>query len=149
LAVVLLSAGVLESQGSNRAGSDSGLLPISFSTSEGTWMSLSNGSGYLWFDLLGDIYRVPAAGGVGRLIRGGLAWETRPRISPDGKTLAFISDKDGQYRSVWLSDAEGAHDVKLNVSENNITSFAWSPDSTTIVSSLDHSQFSDDRMLLC
>lgn len=40
---------------------------------------------FIAFDLLGDIYTLPAAGGQATCIRNGLAWEVQPRWSPDGK----------------------------------------------------------------
>ena len=36
------------------------------------------------FDLLGDIYVVPIAGGEANAINSGLAWSMQPRFSPDG-----------------------------------------------------------------
>ena len=70
---------------------------IEFSTDEGTWMSLdvSPDGRQIVFDLLGDIYLIPMEGGAARLIRGGSAYETQPRFSPDGARIAFTSDRDG------------------------------------------------------
>src|SRR5215831_156341 len=68
---------------------------IEFTTDEGTWMSLdvSADGKTIVFDLLGDIYTVPAAGGEARRIVGGIAFDSQPRFAPDGKTIAFISDR--------------------------------------------------------
>ena len=91
---------------------------IDFTTSEGTWMSadLSPDRTWIVFDLLGHIYRMPAAGGEATVLTqtSGVALNFQPRISPDGKTIAFISDRRGQY-NLWvderrrLESAPGVH----------------------------------------
>jgi len=43
----------------------------------------------------GDIWTVPSAGGEARLLVSHEANESRPLYSPDGKSLAFISDRTG------------------------------------------------------
>src|SRR5215472_19273150 len=59
---------------------------VEFTTDEGTWMSLdiSSDGKTVVFDLLGDIYTVPAAGGEARRIVGGIAFDSQPRFAPDG-----------------------------------------------------------------
>ena len=95
---------------------------IDFMTSEGTWMSvdISPDASWIVFDLLGHIYRMPADGGRAEsLTQGsGIAVNFQPRISPDGRTIAFISDRRGQP-NLWVIDANGAnprpvfHDLTL------------------------------------
>lgn len=85
---------------------------IDFTVDEGTWTSLDVSSDGKWvvFDLLSQIYRVPAAGGPAEsLTQGaGIAVNFHPRFSPDGKTIAFISDRKGQ-NNLWLMDADGGN----------------------------------------
>lgn len=57
---------------------------VSFTTDEGTWMSVDvspDGSTVL-FDMLGDLYTLPIAGGEARVLTSGLAYSDQPRYSP-------------------------------------------------------------------
>ena len=64
-----------------------------FTTSKGTWISLdvSPDGQTLVFDLLGDLYTMPASGGTATAITSGLAYDAQPRFSPDGKHIVFVS----------------------------------------------------------
>src|SRR5262249_26840503 len=57
---------------------------IEFTTDEGTWVSLdvSPDGRTIVFDLLGDIYTMPIAGGQAKRIIGGLSFESQPHFSP-------------------------------------------------------------------
>ena len=110
---------------------------VDFETDEGTWMSVDTAPSGRWlaFDLLGHIYRLPAAGGEARLLTGdaGAALNFHPRISPDGSRIAFVSDRGGQ-NSLWVMDAEGGGARPLFADlGSRITSPAWLPDGSAIV----------------
>src|SRR5436305_5192581 len=68
---------------------------VAIDTDEGTWMSLdvSPDGKEIAFDLLGDLYTLPIAGGEARALTHDVAWQMQPRYSPDGKALAFTSDQ--------------------------------------------------------
>jgi Tol biopolymer transport system component/C-terminal processing protease CtpA/Prc len=55
----------------------------------------------------GDIWTVPAAGGVARLLVSDPATESRPFYSPDGKQIAFISTRTGDGDIYILTFATG------------------------------------------
>ena len=55
------------------------------------------------------LYVVPAAGGVWTRITDGKHWDDKPRWSPDGKTIYFVSERGGFF-NVWgihFDPAEG------------------------------------------
>ena len=56
---------------------------IAFDTNEGTWMSVdvSPDGKTLAFDLLGDIYALPIAGGTAKALTRGPADDTHPRLT--------------------------------------------------------------------
>ena len=74
---------------------------VKFTTNEGTWMSLdvSPDGRTLIFDLLGDLYTLPIAGGQAQRITDGPAFDSQPRYSPDGRSIVFVSDRSGARTS--------------------------------------------------
>ena len=68
-----------------------------FTATEGTWISLdvSPDGRTLVFDLLGDVYTLPIAGGRATRLTQGLPYDAQPRWSPDGRRIAFVSDRTG------------------------------------------------------
>lgn len=54
--------------------------------------------------------------------------ESRPRFSPDGKTLAFISSRDGASQ-IWTCNAETRAVQKLTTISTEAADMVWSPDS--------------------
>ncbi len=78
------------------------LEAITFSTSEGTWISLdvSPDGSLITFDLLGKIFALPITGGHARQLTFGPAWDERPRFSPDGRFVVFSSDRGGHVQ-LW------------------------------------------------
>ncbi len=57
--------------------------------------------------------------------------DTRPRWSPDGRRLAFLSDREG-LSQVYLIPIDGGEARPLTESKTGIDSFEWSPDGRQI-----------------
>lgn len=103
---------------------------IPVQATEGTWMSVdvSPAGDYVVFDLLGDIYRMPAAGGEAELLKGGIAWHMQPTYSPDGDYIAFTSDKSGGD-NIWVMSADGDESWQVTYEDFRLlNSPTWSPD---------------------
>lgn len=105
---------------------------IDFTTSEGTWMSVDISPDGKWivFDLLAHIYRVPSTGGQAECLtqNSGVAVNYHPRFSPDGKRIAFISDRRGQ-NNLWLMDPDGSNPTPVFISQDiRVSEPAWTPD---------------------
>ena len=106
---------------------------LSFQASEGTSMSLavSPDGRSIAFDLLGHIYEMPVEGGAARRLTTGRSWNLFPRYSPDGRAIAFSSDRAGSY-DVWVMDRQGGSlervsAARLAMSENFYRP-SWSAD---------------------
>jgi dipeptidyl aminopeptidase/acylaminoacyl peptidase len=54
-----------------------------------------------------------------------------PRWSPDGKTLAFISTRDGTSQ-IWRMPLRGGDAVRVTNSKDGMTDFTWSPDGRSL-----------------
>lgn len=110
---------------------------IDFTTTEGTFISLDVSPDGRWiaFDLLGHIYTMPAGGGAARAITqsSGVALNFDPAISPDGRSIAFISDRRGQ-NNVWVMRADGTGArIVLADPDTRFTDPAWAPDGKSLV----------------
>jgi Tol biopolymer transport system component len=110
---------------------------IDFTTSEGTWMSvdLSPDGRQIVFDLLAQIYVMDEKGGEAKALtqNSGIAINYQPRWSPDGKTIAFISDRNGQ-EALWIMQADGSQ-PRLVFQDffSRITEPSWAPDGQSII----------------
>lgn len=88
---------------------------IPIDVTRGTWMSLdvSPDGQTIVFDLLGDIYVMPVSGGEARAIASGVAWDMQPKWSPDGRHIAFTSDRAGGD-NIWIMEADGSNPTQVS-----------------------------------
>ena len=149
---LLLAAGVAGAQGPSAMGAGRGdsasrkPLPlaaartISFTTSKGSWMSLdvSPDGKTIVFDMLGDLYTLPIEGGKATPLTTGMAMDNMPRFSPDGKKVAYVSDRSGAD-NVWIISLDRQDTTQLTKSGNNANTLyispEWTPDGKYIVAS--------------
>ena len=103
---------------------------VQLDVEEGTWLNLdvSPDGEEIVFDLLGDLYAGPFAGGEARALTTGIAWDMQPRYSPDGRHISFTSDRAGGD-NIWIMDRDGSHPVQVTKEDFRLVNNAvWSPD---------------------
>ena len=112
---------------------------VRFDTDEGTWMDVdvSPDGREVAFALLGDLYRMPIAGGTAMRVTGGPAWDVQPRFSPDGRELAFTSDRGGG-NNLWRIALDGRTDGSNTTQVTNedfrlLNNPAWTPDGQYLI----------------
>lgn len=106
------------------------LKQVAIDTDEGSWMDVdvSPDGRTIAFTLLGDIYTMPISGGAPRRIAEGLAYEVHPRFSPDGKRIAFTSDRGGGD-NIWVMNADGSDKKQVTKEDFRLLNQpTWSPD---------------------
>jgi imidazolonepropionase-like amidohydrolase/Tol biopolymer transport system component len=125
---------------------------VRIDTDEGTWMSVdvTPDGRLIAFDLLGDLYLMPAAGSADGSevvkLTSGMAWDMQPRFSPDGRAVAFTSDRLGKSGksgdNIWtLGIGEDgrwgtADDVLTQITDETyrlLNGAAWHPSGEYIV----------------
>lgn len=119
---------------------------ISFSTDEGTWLDLdvSPDGKTIVFSMLGDIYLLPMKGGDAKRITSGRAWDVQPRFSPDGKEVAYTSDRAGG-NNLWRMRSDGS--APFQVSKESfrlLNNPVWTPDGQYLIG---RKHFTSERSL--
>ena len=96
------------------------------------------------FSYAGDIYTVPITGGTARKLTSHEGYEAFARYSPDGRTIAFTGQYDGNTE-VYIMPAEGGEPRRITFTSsnprddwgdrmgpNNIT-MTWTPDGKGVI----------------
>ncbi len=103
----------------------------------------TNGSEIV-FTYAGDLYKVPLTGGEAKRMTSHIGYEMFPRFSPDGKTIAFTGQYDGNTEVYTIPSTGGEplritytatnarDDIGDRMGPNNIV-MAWTPDGEKIV----------------
>src|SRR5215813_11661757 len=116
---------------------------LKFTTDEGTWLSLdvSPDGSTIVFELLGDIYTLPIAGGKATRITSGQMFDAQPHYSPDGKSIVFVSDRS-QSDNLWVMNADGSSPHALTrENDQRFQSPAFTPDGKYVVASKGNNVF--------
>jgi tricorn protease len=83
------------------------------------------------FGAHGDVFTVPAEEGeIRNLTTTPGIREMNPTWSPDGRTVAYLSDRTGEYE-IWVRPSDGSGEERQVTRGNDVWRFApvWSPDS--------------------
>jgi len=108
---------------------------VAFTTDEATWLPLDvDPSGKrIVFSLMGDLYLLPVGGGEATRITSGPAYDAQPRFAPDGKSIAFASDRGG-IENLWVCDLDGKNARAISSEKDStVNGPAWSPDGEYLV----------------
>ena len=74
-----------------------------------------------------DLWLVPATGGEPRRLTASPKHDRHPTWSPDGKWLAFESNRDGDFQ-IYVIPTDGGEARKLTTLATGATQPVWSPD---------------------
>ena len=80
----------------------------------------------------GDIYKVSSQGGEAVRLTSMDTYESSPVWSPDGKSIAFASDRHGNF-DVFLMPADGGQARRLTFDSNTELPTAFTPDGTRVL----------------
>jgi len=109
---------------------------ISIQSSEATWMSLdvSPDGSKIAFDFMGDIYEIPFSGGEANQLTDGMAFDSHPRYSPDGKSLLYVSDAHGADNLYYINLEDTSEVTQVTKGKNDgYASGEWTPDGNYII----------------
>ena len=97
-------------------------------------MNISNDGNITVLEARGDVFVIPAKKGATKnLSYTPGSREMYPQISPDGKWIAFFSDKSGEYQ-LYMQKTEGGDWVELtNGLDKFVYHLSWSPDGKKIL----------------
>jgi dipeptidyl aminopeptidase/acylaminoacyl peptidase len=79
-----------------------------------------------------DIFVTDARGKNPRKISDGVADNESPEFSPDGKRMAFLSNRKDDMENLYVVDSDGGELIRLTNEELPVREFAWSPDGRMI-----------------
>jgi dipeptidyl aminopeptidase/acylaminoacyl peptidase len=78
------------------------------------------------------IWLVDAVSGEQIPFTSGPREDAHPRWSPDGRWLAFLSNREGEKKQVWLILTTGGEARRITDQPEGVQDFVWSPDSTRL-----------------
>ena len=107
--------------------------PITLQLHEGTSLAiaLSPDHTQIVFDLDGVLFKMPAAGGQARPLTDALFDARQPTFAPDGRSIAFQSNRDGHWR-IWVVGSNGERPHPLSSDGFDEREPSWSPDGKSI-----------------
>src|ERR1700687_1219446 len=79
------------------------------------------------------IWMLPRAGGEAIPLTTEDVSSHHARWSPDGKLIAFLSERDEGKTQIWLLNRLGGESQRLTDTPQDVEDFAWAPDSRRLV----------------
>lgn len=134
LVQLLNSAGATAQTKIEDDGSRADLRTIEFTTSEVSSpdLTLSPDAQWLIFTLAGKLFRLPVKGGEAEQLTFGPYFDANPTFSPDGKLVAFDSDRDESEGNIFVLDLS-TKGVKQISHEDWADRPSWSPDGKSLI----------------
>jgi tricorn protease len=83
------------------------------------------------FSYAGDLWTVSAQGGQARRLTSSVGYQNQAKFSPDGKTIAFSGNYDGN-NDVYLVPATGGEPVRLTWHPGGDRVMDWQPDGKSV-----------------
>jgi len=100
-----------------------------------TWLrypAISPDGTTIVFQYQGDIFKVDANGGMATALTSNSAYDTQPVWSPDGKTIAFASDRFGNF-DIFTISVEGGSPNRITFNSGNEKPSSFTPDGKFIL----------------
>ncbi len=110
-------------------------LASALAQTDASWMrypAISPDGRTIVFTYRGDLYRVPSGGGDAVQLTQHAAHDMMPVWSPDGRHIAFASDRHGNF-DVYLMPATGGEARRLTVHSAHEYPYSFTPDGEAVV----------------
>jgi dipeptidyl aminopeptidase/acylaminoacyl peptidase len=84
-----------------------------------------------------SLFLIPAAGGASRRLTDAGHLDQSPMWSPDGKFIAFVSDRDGDTTQIYLADVASGSLTKVSTLPGGASAIRWVPDGSALLATSD------------
>ncbi len=110
-------------------------LPLSAAATTPLWLrdvKISPDGNKVAFCYKGDIYTVPTTGGQAMRLTSGEFYESTPVWSPDSRSIAYATDRNGNF-DIYVVDANGGTPSRLTYNSASEIPETFSPDGKSVI----------------